>query len=163
MRVLLSVEFPSPLLSSLWSRFRNSFHQRLNDHGQSWTTEDTSDQCNLVITLVFFENYCDERMLAKIFITDLIKSSIKMKQLNHGSLLNRIYKSTRSLIAYYTLLDYISNMFSMLLFVLSSTRFCICGHSLLPKQPGIFSTFLLGVSVMWWGCDGYKRGLVIAN
>ena len=74
----MSVEFSSPLLSCpLWSRFRNSFHQRLNDHGQSWTTEDTSDQCNLVITLVPFENYCDERMLAKIFISDLIKSSIK--------------------------------------------------------------------------------------
>ena len=74
----MSVEFSSPLLSCpLWSRFRNSFHQRLNDHGQSWTTEDTSDQCNLVITLVPFENYCDETMLAKIFISDLIKSSIK--------------------------------------------------------------------------------------
>ena len=81
MRVLLSVEFSSPLLSCpLWSRFRNSFHQRLNDHGQSWTTEDTSDQCNQVIALVPFENYCGERMLAKIFISDLIKSSIKMKQ-----------------------------------------------------------------------------------
>ena len=66
-----------PLSCPLWSRSRNSFHQRLNDHGQSWTAENTSARCNLVITLVPFENYYDERMLAKIFITDLIKSPIK--------------------------------------------------------------------------------------
>ena len=73
----MSVEF-SPLLSCpLWSRFRNSFHQRLNNHGQSWTAENTSTRCNLIIALVPFENYCDETMLAKIFISDLIKSSIK--------------------------------------------------------------------------------------
>ena len=157
MRVLLSVEFPSPLLSCpLWSRFRNSFHQRLNDHGQSWTTEDTSDQCNLVIALVPFENVSQNIHIWSHQI-------IHQKWNNLGSLLKRIWKSTRSLIAYCTLLDYISNVFSILLFVLTSTPFCICGHSLLPKQPGIFSTFLLGVSAMRWGCGGYKRGLVIAN